>query len=79
MNSKKANRLFLSVVLLHFVLVAVLIVGSQFFSLGIIANLLVSQLVILLPACVSIFSKKNKIRLNDLGFQKIKVEIKRYM
>ena len=73
MNSKKANRLFLSVVLMHFVLIFVLVVGSQFFSLGIIANLLVSQLVILIPACVSVLGKKNKIRLIDLGFQKIKV------
>ena len=73
MNSKKANRLFLSVVLMHFVLIFVLIVGSQFFSLGIVSNLLVSQLIILLPACISIFFNKKKISISDLGFRKIKI------
>ena len=73
MNSKKANRLFLSVVLMHFVLIFVLIVGSQFFSLGIIANLLVSQLVILLPACISVLREKKTIQFIDLGFQKIRI------
>ncbi|MBR5597847.1 MAG: CPBP family intramembrane metalloprotease [Lachnospiraceae bacterium] len=73
MNSKKANRLFLSVVLMHFVLIFILIVGSQFFSLGIIANLAVSQLVILLPACICVFWGKDKIHASDLGFQKIKI------
>ena len=73
MNSKKVNRLFLSVVLMHFVLIAVLIVGSQFFSLGIIENLLVSQMVILLPALVSIFWGKEKIKAGNLGFRRIKI------
>lgn len=73
MNSKKANRLFLSVILMHFVLIAVLIVSSQFFSLGIIENLLVSQMVILLPALVSLFLGKNKPTLGELGFRKIKI------
>ena len=73
MNSKKANRLFLSVILLHFVLVAVLIAGSQFFSLGIFENLLVSQMIILLPALVSLFGKKQKVTVGDLGFRKLKI------
>ena len=73
MNSKKANRLFLSVVLMHFVLIFILIVSSQFFSLGIVLNLLVSQLTILLPACISIFLNKKKIEISDLGFQKMKL------
>lgn len=73
MNSKKANRLFLSVVLLHFMLVVILIVGSPFFSLGIIGNLLVSQSVILLPAFISLLSGKEKIRPRDLGFHRIKI------
>lgn len=73
MNSKKANRLFLSVVLLHFVLIAVLIVGSPFFSLEIIGNLLVSQMVILLPALIFLLFGKEKIKIEDLGFRKIKV------
>ena len=73
MNSKKANRLFLSVVLLHFVLIAILIAGSQFFSLEIIGNLLVSQMVILAPALISLLFGKEKIKAGDLGFCKIKL------
>ena len=73
MNSKKANRLFLSVVLLHFVLIAILIAGSQFFSLDIIGNLLASQMVILAPALIVILFGKEKIKLCDLGFCKIKI------
>ncbi|MBR4983668.1 MAG: CPBP family intramembrane metalloprotease [Lachnospiraceae bacterium] len=73
MNSKKANRLFLSVVMLHFVLIAILIAGSQFFSLDIIGNLLASQMVILAPALIVILFGKEKIKLCDLGFCKIKI------
>lgn len=73
MNSKKANRLFLSVVLLHFALIAVLIAGSQFFSLEIIGNLLASQMVILVPALIVILFGKEKIKLCELGFCKIKI------
>lgn len=73
MNSKKANRLFLSVVLLHFVLIVILIVGSQFFSLEIIGNLLVSQMVILAPALLSLLFGKEKIKSGDLGFCRIKL------
>ena len=73
MNSKKANRLFLSVVLLHFVLIAVLIAGGQFFSLDIVGNLLVSQLVILAPALFCLLFGKVKVKAGDLGFRKIKV------
>ena len=61
------------VILLAAALIAVLIAGSQFFSLGIVANLLVSQLILLLPTCVSIFWNKKDIRISDLGFRKIKI------
>ena len=73
MNSKKANRLFLSVVLLHFALIAVLIAGSQFFSLDIVGNLLVSQLVILAPALFCLLFGKEKVKAGDLGFRRIKI------
>ena len=73
MNSKKVNRLFLSIVLMHFVLIAILIVSSQFFSLGIIENLLVSQMVILLPAVISIFPGKKKGNAHELGFRRIRI------
>lgn len=72
MNSKNVNRLFLSVVLMHFVLIAILIVGSPFFSLGIIENLLASQMVILLPVIISFIIRKEKIEFRRLGFCKIR-------
>ena len=73
MNSKKVNRLFLSVVILHFMLVALLIVGSPFFSLGILENLLVSQLILLIPAVISLLGKKDGFTQKTLGFKKIKI------
>lgn len=73
MNSKKANRLFLSVVLLHFVLIVLLIVSSPFFSLGIVGNLLVSQMIILTPALICLLFGKEKIKARDLGFRKIRI------
>ena len=73
MNSKNVNRLFLSVVLMHFVLIAILIVSSPFFSLGIIENLLASQMVILLPAIISFILRKEKIEFRKLGFRKIRI------
>ena len=73
MNSKNVNRLFLSVVLMHFVLIAILIVGSPFFSFGIIENLLAGQMVILLPAIISFVIRKEKINLKEMGFRKIRI------
>ena len=73
MNSKKTNRLFLSVILMHFVLIAILIAGSQFFSLGIIENLLISQMMILLPAIISIFPGKERVKACELGFRRIRI------
>ena len=59
--------------MMHFVLIAVLIVGSQFFSFGIIENLLASQMVILLPALICILLGKEKVKAYDLGFRKIRI------
>ena len=73
MNSKNVNRLFLSVVLMHFVLIAVLIVGSPFFSLGIIENLLAGQMVIFLPAIICLIAQKEKIGFKKLGFRKLRI------
>ena len=58
---------------MHFVLIAVLIVGSPFFSLGIIENLLAGQMVIFLPAIISLMTQKEKIELKKLGFRKLRI------
>lgn len=49
MNSKKANWLFLSVILTHLLVVVLLMVSSRFFHLNIIANLILSELILLVP------------------------------
>ena len=58
---------------MHFVLIAILIVSSPFFSLGIIENLLASQMVILVPAIISFIFRKEKIEFRKLGFRKIRI------
>lgn len=73
MNSKKANRLFLSIILTDFAVIFLLIAGSRFFSIGILENLLVSQLAIFLPAVLSLLGSREKISAGDLGFKKIKI------
>lgn len=74
MNSKKSNWLFLSVVILHLVLVIGLVACSQFFSLGIFENLLVSQMIILVPALLFLcLGKRENNTLQELGFRKIRI------
>lgn len=49
MNSKKANWLFLSIILIHLEVVVLLTVSSQFFHFNIIANLILSELILFVP------------------------------
>ena len=74
MNSKKANWLFLSVVISHIMLIIVLVVCSQFFTLGIIENLLVSQIMIVLPATLVLLTGNYQQPIwKELGFVKVKI------
>ena len=50
MNSKKVNWFFLTTILLHFLIVVLMVVFRSVFTLGIIANFIVSSGMILLPA-----------------------------
>lgn len=71
MNSKKINRLFLAVILLHITVVLLLMVIRPVFTLEIVPNLILSQLVILVPSFIGILlTKENIIKL--AGFHKIK-------
>lgn len=72
MNSKKSNWLFLTIILVHFAVVAFLLMMGDKIPFGIIANLIVSEGIIIVPALFFLFlsgSKRNGI----LRFHKIKI------
>lgn len=72
MNSKKVNRLFLGVIILHIAVVVLLSIFSSVFTLEIVPNFIISQLIILVPAAVAVLlAKENLFRL--AGFHKIKI------
>lgn len=74
MNSKKVNWIFLSVILMHFAVVAAITLLGQFFTwtLDIVPNFILSQGIILIPALLGVYvSKENLFQL--AGFRKIKV------
>jgi membrane protease YdiL (CAAX protease family) len=72
MNSKKVNRIFLAVILLHIAAVVLLGVLSPFYTLAIVPNFIISQLIVLVPALIGLLiSKENLIKL--VGFRRIKI------
>lgn len=82
MNNKRVNWIFLSLILIDFAwmacMVLSLIAGSQIFvNMPIAANLLISELLILVPALIFALAFKKNTRtgtLNEmLGFRKIKI------
>lgn len=81
MNSKKVNWVFLSLILLDMATIVLMLVlymqGSMLYDINIVANLLLSQMILLLPALLFVLaSRKNTVtgRLNEmLGFRKIKI------
>ncbi len=71
MNSKKVNWFFLTTILLHFLIVVLMVVFRSVFTLGIIANFIVSSGMILLPALLFLaFSGDHFVE--AVGFHKIK-------
>jgi len=81
MNSKKVNWVFLSLILLNMALYALMLVlyiqGSTLFDINIVANLLLSQLILMLPALIFALASRKKTETGSfnelLGFHKIKV------
>ncbi len=72
MNSKKVNRIFLAVILLHIAAVVLLGALSPFYTLAIVPNFIISQLIVLVPALIGLLtSKENLIKL--VGFRRIKI------
>ena len=71
MNSKKVNWFFLTTILLHFLIVVLMVVFRSVFTLGIIANFIVSSMMILVPALLFLaFSGESFTE--AIGFHKIK-------
>ncbi len=71
MNGKKVNRIFLASVLLNIGAVVLLALLYPAVKLGIVPNLIVSQLILLMPVAFGVFlSKENLIQF--AGFHKIK-------
>ncbi|MDE5931136.1 MAG: CPBP family intramembrane metalloprotease, partial [Lachnospiraceae bacterium] len=81
MNSKKVNWVFLSLILLNMAMIVLMLVfylrGSMLFDIDIVTNLLLSQLIMVLPAFLFALASRKKTetgRFNELlGFHKIKI------
>ncbi len=72
MSIKKANWLFLTVILMHFAIVAILLFAGGRITLTITMNFLLSELTIILPAILFLLLARTK--WNDaLGFHKLKI------
>lgn len=72
MNGKKVNWIFLIVVLFNITTIVLLSVLYPVFQLGMVPNLILSQLIVLLPAAIGVLlAKENPIEL--AGFHKIKM------
>ncbi len=72
MNGKKVNWIFLIVVLFNITTIVLLSVLYPVFQLGMVPNLILSQLIVLLPAAMGVLlAKENPIKL--AGFHKIKM------
>lgn len=72
MNSKKVNRTFLAAVLIHLGVIAFLYFCSSFYSIGMVANYIVSELIVVLPAGAALLLSKEKV-ISFLRFRKVKI------
>ncbi len=72
MNSKKVNRIFLAIILLHILAVVLFGIFYSVFTLEIVPNFIISQAIVLVPALIGVlFAKENIIKLAN--FRKIKI------
>lgn len=72
MNAKKINWIFLAVILLNIALVVFMLAAYPLFELGIVSNLIVSQLVILVPSLIGVLAARENL-IEFAGFRKFKV------
>lgn len=72
MDSKKTNWLFFVLILTHFLVLGMLLALGEKISFSIVANCLVSELIILLPGMVFLLGTKGS-RNEKLGFHKVRL------
>lgn len=72
MNYKKANWAFCGMVFLHFAAVFILLAVSRVYTLGIVENLIVSELLLVVPALIALIASKEKWK-NALSLHRMKV------
>ncbi len=73
MEKKGVNRVFLSIILIHLLVVVILTVVPDAVSIGIAQNLIISELILLVPGVVYIlFYKKEKSISDRMSFHKVK-------
>ena len=58
MNYKKVNWYFLGVIMLHLAVVGVLIALQNVYQMGMAVNLLVSELILAVPAVIALLASK---------------------
>lgn len=72
MNSKRVNRLFLTMVLIHLAVVGMMTAFHNVLEMGIVMNFIISELIIAIPAAVFLFCSKGE-KAALLPFHKIKI------
>ena len=72
MNSKKVNRIFMVIILVHIVTVVLLSIFHSVFTLEIVPNFILSQSMILVPALIGVLLSKESL-IQFAGFHKIKI------
>lgn len=72
MDSKKTNWLFLTLIMTHFSVLGILLALGEKISFGIVANCLVSELIILLPGMLFLLGTKGS-RNEKLGFHRVRL------
>ena len=72
MNYRKVNWCFLGMIMLHLGVVGLLLALRNVYSMGMVTNLLVSELILAVPAFLAVLTSREKPN-RVLGFHKLKV------
>ncbi|MDD2970623.1 MAG: type II CAAX endopeptidase family protein [Lachnospiraceae bacterium] len=72
MNSKKVNWMFLTTILVEFVIVFLLGIFYQYVSIGIVSNLFLSEMILFIPAMIFVLATGTKCR-EVWNFRPIKI------
>lgn len=73
MNYKKSNMSFTAIVIFHIAVIGLLILLRNVYSMGVVENLLISELILVLPAGTVFLLSGEKKKNAVLGFHKLKI------